>query len=230
MDWLVWKRGRCLSAWSSRARARFLIAAIVAGSLAALVHGNAATAVAGANGRIAFASNRGGGGHSDIYIVNGDGSGVRRLTDTALLDETNPAISPDGSRIAYLLRTQIQIVGADGGQPTQLDTGSVGVGGAPAWSPDGTKLVFEGVGPAPGGYTTGRKLWIVDASGGTPRQLTANLPGRTFADDSPSWSPDGTRIAFHSNSSDTGRDEIFTIAANATVTQPDGGDARVQLT
>jgi Tol biopolymer transport system component len=53
-------------------------------------------------------------------------------------------------------------------------------------SPDGTRLVFQAVG----------KLWIMDLPDGAPKRLTADsfAPGEF----SPSWSPDGSTIAFAS--------------------------------
>src|ERR1700755_1737949 len=49
-------------------------------------------------GRIAFVANRK--GDWDLFLMNGDGTGLTQLTDTPL-DERQPAISPDGKRVAY---------------------------------------------------------------------------------------------------------------------------------
>jgi Tol biopolymer transport system component len=49
-------------------------------------------------GRIVFESNRA--GSHDIWVMNADGSDVRRLTDHPALDET-PVFSPDGERIVF---------------------------------------------------------------------------------------------------------------------------------
>ena len=49
--------------------------------------------------RIAFTTNRD--GNTELYVMNADGSGQRRLTRTPERFEGNPAWSPDGSRIAF---------------------------------------------------------------------------------------------------------------------------------
>jgi dipeptidyl aminopeptidase/acylaminoacyl peptidase/CubicO group peptidase (beta-lactamase class C family) len=118
---------------------------------------------------------------------------ISDLADIAVPEQ--PAISPDGSRIAYVLRTQdttadkpvtsLWRIGTAGGDPVRLTQGTGD--SAPAWSPDGTRLAFlrsGGDGPA--------QVWTLPADGGEPERLTS-LPmgaGR------PLWSPDGTRLAF----------------------------------
>jgi dipeptidyl aminopeptidase/acylaminoacyl peptidase len=117
---------------------------------------------------------------------------ISDLTDLAVPEQ--PALSPDGSRIAYVLRTQdterdrpasaLWRVDTAGGDPVRLTTGTGDSG--PAWSPDGTRLAFLRASDGPA------QLWVLPAAGGEPEQLTT-LPlgaGRPF------WSPDGTRVAF----------------------------------
>jgi dipeptidyl aminopeptidase/acylaminoacyl peptidase len=117
---------------------------------------------------------------------------ISDLADIAVPEQ--PTISPDGSRIAYVLRTQdteadrpvsaLWRVGTDGGDPVRLTRGNSD--SAPAWSPDGTRLAFLRAADGPA------QMWLLPADGGEPEALTT-LPlgaGR------PVWSPDGTRIAF----------------------------------
>ena len=51
--------------------------------------------------KLAFVSTRGGNGTTaDIYVMNADGTGVKRLTNTPQVNETEPSWSPDGEEIA----------------------------------------------------------------------------------------------------------------------------------
>ncbi|WP_405060634.1 serine hydrolase [Kribbella sp. NBC_01505] len=114
------------------------------------------------------------------------------LAELAVPEE--PTLSPDGSQIAYVLRTtdlkadrdlrSLWRVPAAGGEPRQL-TRSDG-DRSPTWSPDGSQLAFLRAKDGPA------QLWVLPSDGGEPEQLTT-LPLGAGA---PKWSPDGTRIAF----------------------------------
>jgi len=104
-----------------------------------------------------------------------------------------PAISPDGAEIVYVLRTTdrdadhdvraLWQVGAH--EPGQLTRGNTDA--APAWSPDGTSIAF-----LRGSDDAAPQLWLLPASGGEPEQLTT----RPLGAGTPVWHPDGTAIAF----------------------------------
>jgi len=114
------------------------------------------------------------------------------LTDLAVPEQ--PALSPDATQVAYVLRTldtkgdrtlrSLWRVPASGGEPQQLTRGDSD--STPTWSPDGTQLAFLRAEDGPA------QLWLLPAGGGEPEQLTT-LPLGAGA---PQWSPDGTRIAF----------------------------------
>jgi len=76
---------------------------------------------------------------------------------------------------------------SQGGGAVQL-TSLVGIGD-PAWSPDGSKIAFLGRPEAR------FDIFVIGASGGSPRQLTAG----TSRENSPSWSRDGRWIYFGSD-------------------------------
>jgi len=74
----------------------------------------------------------------DIYVINADGSGLRRLTDGM-----EPAWSPDGKKVAFGRWRDprgIYVIDEDGGNET-LVFGWVAAKG-PAWSPDGSRIAF----------------------------------------------------------------------------------------
>jgi WD40 repeat protein len=179
------------------------------GLLALLLAGPAHATFPGANGKIAFATNRdnpsASGGAFEIYAMGADGTNPSRLTNDTT-DDFLPASSPDGTKIALERGGDIYTMNADGTNLTRL-TSSV-ASEAPAWSPDGTKIAFE----------TNRdgndEIYTMNANGTNPTRLTNN----TTSDFSPAWSPDGTRIAFVGGGANS--DEIYTMNADGTSQVP----------
>jgi hypothetical protein len=112
--------------------------------------------------------------------------------DTAA-QQTDPAPSPDGSRIAYVTdrdgNTEIYVMNADGSNPRRL-TNTTAAEGSPAWTPDGTRIVYAS--NAVEGTTGTFHIWMMNADGSSPRQLTQG----THSDFQPAVSPDGGTVAF----------------------------------
>ena len=130
----------------------------------------------------------------DVYVVNADGTGLRRLTTNPGAD-FDPSWSPDGSRIAFRSERsgdpEIWVMNADGTKQRRLTAGL-----SPAWSPDGSRIAYASPGdllcpPGRGLRCSGLSLMHADGSG------QHRLP-HTEGGEYPSWSPDGTRIAFNS--------------------------------
>ena len=118
----------------------------------------------------------------DIYLMNRDGGGLVRLTTE--LAATDPTWSPDGSKIAYVLREseQTDILVRDVDDPDAglaVVTSSPEFESRPAWSPDGTKIVYQK--RQVGGQDSVLAAANADGSGGE-QQLTNGA-----ADRFPDW-------------------------------------------
>ena len=107
----------------------------------------------------------------DIYIMDVDGSNVRRLTDTSVT-EGQFSCSPDGRCILYDSgrgRREIMVMSTDGSGKLCLLKDDVETRHSyPVWSPDGTRLVFSS-------YSEKEEDWdiyVMDADGGNLTQLT----------------------------------------------------------
>ncbi|HET8872357.1 MAG TPA: hypothetical protein VFM83_01605 [Gaiellaceae bacterium] len=138
-----------------------------------------------AQNRLVFESTRRGAGSAYVLAVEPDGTGVRQVTpDTAPVGR----ISPDGSRVTFVRDSHIWTARLDGSQERQLTSGA-SLDGAPAWSSDGQQIAF---GRSTSSATS--DIFVVDSSGGAPRQVTHNDVG--FSAGGPAWSPDGSWIAF----------------------------------
>ena len=147
----------------------------------------------------------------DIYTVNRDGTGLKRLTNFNTYTAEG-VLSPDGKRIVFTSLKggdlDIYTMNVDGTDLRQL-TRQPGYDGGAWWSPDGTKIVYRAYHPTDStelrqyrdllGQHMIRpnkmELWLMNADGSDQHQIT-NLGGANFG---PSWTPDGKRIIFSSN-------------------------------
>jgi serine/threonine-protein kinase len=157
-------------------------------------------------------------GSWDIYVQRVGGRNPVMVAGDSAAEEVWPAYSPDGRRIAFAKRGDgIFVMGATGESTRRLTS----FGSYPAWSPDGTRIVFSSEEVETPYNTLGSgQLWIVEASGGEPRQVLVSTDGRDFGAYQPAWSPAGTRIAYWTNIE--GQRDIETI--------PAAGGARVKVT
>jgi WD40-like Beta Propeller Repeat len=95
--------------------------------------------------KIAFMSTRD--GHSEVYLMNPDGSNVVRLTYNIAAGVGHPAWSGDGAHIAFNCQVEsgnrdICAVNPDGAGFVRLTTDSASESG-PTWSPDSQSIAFS---------------------------------------------------------------------------------------
>ena len=144
----------------------------------------------------------------DIYRVQADGTGLKRLTKSPA-DDGSPAWGP-GNRIAFQSDrsgdTEIWTMAADGAGPRQV-TRHEGWDGDPDWSPDGTQIAYSS------DRDDETEIFVTSVDGKDTIQVTRN----DADDDGPAWSPDGRLIAFESNANG---------AWDIRVAEPDGSGAR----
>lgn len=140
--------------------------------------------------KIAFASARNG-ASMDIYVVNRDGTGLRRLTTSPAIDMA-PRWSPTGTQIAFVSdrtgNNKIYTMSADGLQQTQVPNGCNKCD-RPAWAPSTTGLQLA--------YTTqtstsAHDIEIFDFS----TQQTRRITDGQGTNESPTFAPNGRHIIF----------------------------------
>ena len=137
-----------------------------------------------------------------LYLVRPDGSDRHRLELGVTGEPFAPSWSPDGRRIAFVLRDtktpdgSIWTAAADGSGASLLYDGNGACGqGAfwPVWSPDGTRLAMVCYYALDG--TDQAALAILDPATMHKTELY-RVPSPELIDNPPSWSPDGTTLSF----------------------------------
>jgi Tol biopolymer transport system component len=150
--------------------------------------------------RLAFQS--GCDGNPEIYVMDADGTHVRRLTRDRARDGEP---SWRRGRIAFVSgrdgNPELYVMRPDGTRQRRL-TRNGADDEWPAWSPDGRRLVFQS--DRDGDFD----LYVMRATGGGLSRLT-NLPGDERL---PAWSPDGSKIAFESNRD--GNYDLYVVGAD----------------
>lgn len=122
--------------------------------------------------------------------------------------DTDPALSPDGRRLAFVSdRTgsdQLWTADTSGAHPTRLTDFEGHVTTSPQWSPEGRRIAFDTR------QEGSADIYVVGAGGGEPRRLTPSASN----DKMPRWSRDGEWIYFASNRS--GHWQVWKIPADGT--------------
>jgi TolB protein len=162
----------------------------------------------GVNGKIAYAR------LSALWVMNADGSGVRKLAHPRRTEDTNPDWSPDGSKLAFERCDkwcEVWTMNAAGTEGSRLgpnclhNAGACTDRGGPAWSPNGKQIAF-GQATVVRGKTEFAEVYVMNAAGGGERQVTKMTAGKPFENDlfSPAWSPNGKQLVFEVRNTATG--------------------------
>jgi Tol biopolymer transport system component len=125
----------------------------------------------------------------DIFIMNADGSGLKNLTADVAGGHFGPALSPDGTRIAYYrnatVNAEIFTMAIDGSDKTQI-TNFSGlylsrvISGDPVWSPDGKKIAFTSNKDKTDDFIN--DVYLMDADGSNVFRLTNSDTKKVFPD------------------------------------------------
>jgi len=156
-----------------------------------------------------------------LFAVQTDGSGEPvQLTDGDF-EDSGPAWSPDGAKLAFVSARQpdwdtepvsdVYLVAAEGGEPRRLTRGGGSIHG-PSWSPDGARLAAQRY---PGVFDDPKhtQIAVVDAISGVIDLLTAALDRNcgTYPQlREPVWDGDGIVFALE----DHGNTHLCRVAAD----------------
>ncbi|MEZ0368195.1 MAG: peptidase M28, partial [Candidatus Sericytochromatia bacterium] len=149
----------------------------------------------------------------DLYIMNSDGSNVRRLTDGPGYDG-GPFFSPDGSRIVFRRfneagdRAEVWSMKTDGSDQRQLTHLGV-MSWAPFYHPSGDYLIFATNKHGFGNF----ELYLVDTAGSHEPVRVTSTEG---FDGLPVFSPDGQQLVWTSNRSSDSSSQLFIAGWNDT--------------
>jgi Tol biopolymer transport system component len=152
----------------------------------------------------------------EIYVMNSDGSNVIPITHDPQdndVEEDWPSWSPDGTKILYenyidngsesngttIFNANLYYSNASGSGDAVRITNHLFFEGDPSWSPDGSKVVFvhAQVDTVISGYdiSYGYQVWLMNVNGSNWVKLSPVGYNNTH----PRWSPDGTKIVYHSD-------------------------------
>lgn len=134
-------------------------------------------------------------GNTEIIKLPVGGGSTMNLSTNAASDY-DPAISPDGTRIAFVSNREsgvenVWVMASDGSSASNLTFNPLipsSSSSSPAWSPDGSKIAFSSnrYGPS--------DIWTMNSDGSDQRVVAWD----SATDDQPSYNDDATRIAYQS--------------------------------
>jgi Tol biopolymer transport system component len=143
-------------------------------------------------------------GKRDIFLQRIDGTTAINLTNTRDVDDSEPAFSPDGSRIVFRSERDgggLFVMGATGESVRRLTDS----GYNPSWSPDGRSVIYSAQRLVEPIFVYGiRNMFVVDVETGATKLLHDGLDVLQ-----PRWSPGGNRVTYWSPN--RGTRDIHTI-------------------
>ena len=194
---------------------RALLAGFLLCGVAACVAIPAHATSPGKNGQIAYQHVG-----KNLFVINADGTGDRKLTEPTGAEDDDPDWSPNGSAIAFnrcAQYCQIWRINADGTGLKRLGPScppTCDVRGLPAWSPSGKAIALgRQWGPVENDQIKFSEIFVMNAGGGGLRQVTHITTANPFSADvgGSMWSPNGKQIVF--------------VVHNSSLADPAGGSA-----
>ncbi len=169
-------------------------------------------------------------GRPALFVVTVAGDLVRRL-DLGDVRLDDPAISPDGTRVAFWMATTTRRANGGGivsmpldgsAAPTWLTPDRIGRDADPAWSPDGTRIAFRR-----STVNSGFDVYVMAADGSGVRRVL----GGPATEEKPAWSPDSSRLLAVSDRDDPGKVQtLYLVTATGDKPKPVGLGAEVVTT
>ena len=134
-------------------------------------------------------------GNPELYTMDANGGGLRRLTHTKAGAESSPVWSPDGQTIAYVSDSrgspQVYLISREGGEPTRLTV-------SPSYNtePDWSRPPADAPLPSLLAVTSrvGGRFQIGVCSSTSPEVQAVAADGGDCQD--PSWAPNGRHLVF----------------------------------
>jgi TolB protein len=139
----------------------------------------------------------------DLYAIRPDGTGLVRLTDSPE-DDSGAAVSPDGSKIAFVRDHVLWMMDADRSNARKLNGYPIEWSSAPSWSPNGESIavsidewcLYSRKAHTCPAITSNAEIAVVDVATGEATAITHCPILECDGDIQPSWSPDASTIAY----------------------------------
>jgi hypothetical protein len=148
-------------------------------------------------------------------VTTADLDSMQKLTWVGGTQDTEPAVSPDGSTVAFVRKDgtdvppSLWLIDIDGTHERQVTRAPADVQ-SPAWSPDGSLIAFTAA-----DEPTGRAVYTIHPDGSDLHRLVEDQMVVDVA-----WSPEGTTLVYASGSETPHLDDLWLI-------RTDGSDRRL---